>query len=218
MKQRPNAVVKVGGSLIDCVPSLIQQIDTRAAERHQSVLIVPGGGIFANNIRKFQESSGISDNAAHWMAVLAMEQYAYYIMDRIDIRSIDNLDGLKQGASLLLPYGLLRRDDRGLPHSWDVTSDTIAAWVAQRTSSILVKATDVDGICIDGELQSCISANELMDMEKTCVDCALPEFITRYTMDCVVVNGKYPGRVLAALVGETTIGTVIIGRARFKPV
>lgn len=55
-------------------------------------------------------------------------------------------------------------------------------------------------------------------MEKTCVDTALPGFLTRYSMDCIVVNGKYPDRVLAALAGETTISTVIIGRARFKPV
>lgn len=218
MKQSSNAVVKVGGSLIDRIPLLIRQIDTWAAARHQSILIVPGGGIFANSIRTFQESFGISDNAAHWMAVLAMEQYAYYILDRIDIRFIDNLDEFKPGASLLLPYELLKRDDHGLPHSWDVTSDTIAAWVAQRTSSRLVKATDVDGICISGELQSRISSNELMGMEKTCVDTALPGFLTRYSMDCIVVNGKYPDRVLAALAGETAISTVIIGRARFKPV
>ena len=76
MTDSPRVVIKLGGSLKDCAPHLIKQIDDRARQNHISVLIVPGGGVFADTVRTFQQVSGTGKDAAHWMAVLAMEQYA----------------------------------------------------------------------------------------------------------------------------------------------
>ena len=206
-----DVVLKLGGSLIDCVSILINKIDEHAKGENRSVLIVPGGAVFANNIRIFQAASGISDEAAHWMAVLAMEQYAYYLADRTGISFSEDLENKNIGVNVLLPYQLLRKINSGLDHSWNVTSDTISAWVAHKIGRRLIKVTDVDGIYIDGDLLSQVNAAELVDREATCVDKGLPSFLVEHNMDCMVVNGKYPGCVLAALDGDTTVGTLISG-------
>ena len=67
-------VVKIGGSLMDRVPDLIPEL------REFRVLIVPGGGSFADLVR----ASRVDDqDAAHWMAIAAMEQYGIEVVERV---------------------------------------------------------------------------------------------------------------------------------------
>ena len=162
---------------MNCASSLIRRVNDITCQDSQSVLIIPGGAVFADNIRSFQEISGISGDAAHWMAILAMEQYAYYLSDISGVPLTNDLEIHEPGVNILLPYTILREDDSGLEHSWDVTSDTISAWFAQRTSSMLVKATDVDGIYLDGKLVQQIYAGDLAGSEETCVDKGLSAFL-----------------------------------------
>ncbi len=208
-------VIKVGGSLMDCASPLIRKVNDITCRDLQSVLIIPGGAVFADNVRSFQEISGISGDAAHWMAILAMEQYAYYLSDISGVPLTNDLEMHEPGVNILLPYTILRKDDSGLEHSWDVTSDTISAWVAQRTGSMLVKVTDVDGIYLDGELVQHIYAGDLAGSEETCVDKGLPDFLMTHGMDCMVMNGRYFDRVIEALKGGVTGGTLIYGRNKF---
>src|SRR5438874_12170688 len=84
------------------------------------------------------------------MAVLAMDQYAHLIAGKLpdavivaEAREIaDALSARPVGrVPVLAPYRWLRETDP-LPHSWDVTSDSIAAWVAGRVGArrlVLVK-------------------------------------------------------------------------------
>lgn len=208
-------VIKLGGSLMDCASSLIRKVNDITCQGLQSVLIIPGGAVFADNVRSFQETSGISGDAAHWMAILAMEQYAYYLSDISGVPLTNELEINEPGVNILLPYTILREDDSGLEHSWDVTSDTISAWVAQRTGSMLVKVTDVDGIYLDGKLVRQIYAGNLADSEETCVDMGLSAFLMTHGMDCMVINGRNFDRVIEALKGGATRGTLIYGRNKF---
>lgn len=215
MTEHRNVVIKLGGSLMDCAASLIRQIDEQARRDGWSVLIVPGGAVFADNVRRFQQTSGISEDAAHWMAVLAMEQYAHYLAERSGAQLTGTLDMQGTGVNILLPYNILRGDDSGLEHSWDVTSDTISAWVAWNINGRLVKATDVDGVYMDGGLVPEIYAGDMVYGEETCVDRGLPAFLVEHEMDCLVVNGRYPQRVLEVLEGDETLGTLIYGKSKF---
>jgi aspartokinase-like uncharacterized kinase len=139
-------VVKIGGSLgkVGRLAPLCTSL-MRAAARHD-LLLVPGGGVFADAVRVLDERHHLSDDAAHWMAVLAMEQYGLALADLIPgCRCVRSLPGPGEdgaaGVSLLLPYELLRRVDP-LPHDWSVTSDSIAAWVAREcgaTRLVLLK-------------------------------------------------------------------------------
>ncbi|WP_340818941.1 amino acid kinase [Methanolobus sp. WCC4] len=205
------AVIKIGGSLMRDSPSIIKALQDYFADREgDSILIVPGGGVFANHIRSISERCSIGDDASHWMAILSMEQYAYYLIDKTEATPIDAIDELPSGVSVLFPYRLLRESDR-LPHSWNVTSDTIAAWVARETGSRFVKVTDVDGVMADDIVQTWMTAKELSRMGVTCIDSSLPGFLMESMMDCVVVNGLYPERVIDAVIGKTVLGTHIKG-------
>ena len=198
-------VLKIGGSLFDHSRVLLKKI----AAEELDILIVPGGGEFADGVRKVYRERSLSDDAAHWMAVLAMNQYAYFLADGTGIPLADSLQG--SGTRIALPYEILRKDDT-LPHSWDVTSDTIAAWMARKTGGRLVKATDVDGIFANGMLLESVEASKLEEMGETCVDFALPKFLISNQMDASVVNGLCLSRVQKAVRGEKTTGTVILGK------
>lgn len=198
-------VLKIGGSLFDSARGLLKQV----ANEGRDVLIVPGGGAFADKVRDIYNASTLSDDAAHWMALLAMDQYGYFLSDGTGISLANAIEG--RGTRIALAYEILRKDD-ALPHSWDVTSDTVAAWMAFRAGARLVKATDVDGVFRHGQLLTTVSASALQTMGETCVDKALPGFLVEHRMDAFVVNGRCIPRVLAAVRGEKTTGTTIKGK------
>ncbi len=217
-------VIKVGGSLIKEAPELVDRLvkefgsgglktpeEVCSSEGlPYSILIVPGGGVFTDAVRETDKSFSLSENAAHWMAILGMEQYACYLQDKSRAVEIDSIASPPQGVSILFPYRLLRNEDP-LPHSWDVTSDTIAAWVAKQTGAILIKVTNVDGIFRNGELVREISAASYRGNCESCIDFALPEFLLKNRMECQIVNGKYSDRVIQAVYGKPVLGTVVKG-------
>ena len=81
------------------------------------------------------------------MAVLGMEQYGWYIAS-FGISTSPDLQ-VPEHPTVFLPYALLKKEDP-LPHNWDITSDTIAAWVAYRLGLDLVVLKSVDGIMKGG--------------------------------------------------------------------
>ena len=197
-------VVKLGGSLIHRAKDIVKEIVDYSDASGKAVLIIPGGSVFADTVRKVSAS----DEASHWMAILAMEQYGYYIADGGDAHLVYDTDIEDEGTYILLPYALLKKKDE-LPHTWDVTSDTIAAWVACGLGARFIKLTDVDGIFINGELKKELRAEELNGIE-TCVDGELPRFLIKNKMNCEVLNGNCPGRLVNAFKGNVP-GTLIRG-------
>lgn len=203
-------VIKIGGSLIGSARDLVCVIHEYALDEGERILIVPGGGVFADTVRTASTTYDISDEAAHWMAILAMDQYAHYLADGTPAGLITEIDPIRVGTSILLTYDLLKRSDSEIEHTWDATSDTIAGWIASRLDAVFIKVTDVDGIFREGVLLSEITAEELMEMGETCVDPELPELLLSRSLDCQVVNGRHPDYVIEAIEGGRR-GTVIIG-------
>ena len=79
-------VVKVGGGIAreageDALRALCDAIG--AAGRGHRLLVVPGGGEFADAVRESDRRYGLSDRAAHRMAILAMEQFAWLLSELI---------------------------------------------------------------------------------------------------------------------------------------
>jgi aspartokinase-like uncharacterized kinase len=201
----PFYVLKLGGSLMNVGRELVSALLGLTAEGY-SFLIVPGGGPMADLIRDLFSRHDISQEAAHWMAVLAMEQYAYFLADGTEAkltRKIRRPDSLE----ILLPYQALLDDDSGIRHCWDYTSDSIAALVAIRLDAPLIKATDVDGVILDGRVVKEIGASELIGRE-TCIDQGALHLLKGRS--CRVLCGLDTARFVSML-REGRGGTVIAG-------
>ncbi|MHC1574775.1 MAG: hypothetical protein ACXQTY_03080 [Candidatus Methanogasteraceae archaeon] len=71
--------------------------------------------MFADAVRTASNTYGISDEACHWMAVLAMDQYGHYLADGTDASRITDIreGSIRAGVSVLLVYDLLKRFDSG---------------------------------------------------------------------------------------------------------
>jgi hypothetical protein len=187
-------VVKLGGSLMDRLPALIPLL----TGQRRPLLIVPGGGRFAQIVR----DCGLTGDAGHWMAIAAMEEFGWYISS-FGVWVTDALVR-PEYTRILLPYDIMRNADP-LPHRWDVTSDTIAAWVAYRLGLPLVVLKSVDGITSGGKLLSRIAAPIPSDE----VDPCFIPFVLSHDVPAVIVNGQIPERVIAVLDGRQTRGTTI---------
>jgi hypothetical protein len=212
------AVLKVGGSLAEDPASLAMLCQELSvlAKAHR-IVIVPGGGKFADTVRKLDKTYNISDVVAHKMAILAMDQYGLLLSDVTPssyvsyvLKEINNsVNGM---LPIFLPSKLMFSKDP-LEHSWDVTSDTIAAYIAGVLhTKKLVLVTDVDGIFSEDPKQNldttCIEelpAEELLGWNKrTSVDKTLPKILLQTKLDCYVVNGRYPERIKQILENKKT--------------
>lgn len=187
-------VVKIGGSLADHFGPLLDVL--RSCRR--PALIVPGGGRFARLVRE----TSAEDDAAHWMAICAMEQFGWLVSAEgvppaADLHVPDTLE-------VLLPY-LPLRDADPLPHTWAVTSDTIAAWVAASLSLDLIVLKSVDGIRSGGVLIDRVSR----PVETDDVDASFLPFVLSKGIRVVILNGRVPGRLESWLQGFPVTGTTI---------
>ena len=130
------SVIKIGGGLA-MVPGALDRVCRAigASGRDHRILVVPGGGPFADAVRDFDRTVGLSPDAAHWMAILAMDQYAHVLAERIPGATLIEEPGAllqtlgSSGVAVLAPSRWMRSADV-LPHSWEVTSDSVAAFVA----------------------------------------------------------------------------------------
>ncbi len=126
-------VVKLGGSYA-FLPELQQWLDAIEA-RAGRVVIVPGGGPFADTVRSAQPRMGFGESAAHEMALLAMTQYGIALTARsaalVLAASIAALhEALAQGrVPVWSPWPMLHNAPDISP-SWEVTSDSLALWFA----------------------------------------------------------------------------------------
>jgi 5-(aminomethyl)-3-furanmethanol phosphate kinase len=181
-------VVKLGGSLFSRVPELVQVFQ----KSPRPLFIVPGGGKFADAVREAR----LPDDEAHWMAIGAMDQYGIYVSS-FGLTTTDLLE-IPEKTTVFLPFRSTKHYDP-LPHSWDITSDTIAAWIAGKLSLELLILKSVDGICANGKLADIISES----IETDVVDPCCISYIMKHGIRTTIVNGSNPEAVIRFLRGDT---------------
>jgi aspartokinase-like uncharacterized kinase len=140
-------IIKLGGSLASS-PELGQWLRLIATQGAGKTVLVPGGGPFADTVRAVQDKSGFGEHTAHRMALLAMEQFGLMLC------------GLQSGlvpagSSATIRSTLARAEvpvwmpstmvlgDPSIPESWEVTSDSLSAWLGKRLDAsmlVLVKS------------------------------------------------------------------------------
>jgi aspartokinase-like uncharacterized kinase len=164
MAERGLTVIKAGGAV--CRDPATRREALAAVSRlarDRRVLVVPGGGAFADDVRRSQLAQGFSDDVAHWMAILAMDQLARVIAAELAGAQLiylrNEVDAVHHAGRIpvLAPHTWMRAADP-LPHSWDITSDSIAAFIAGSLGAselILLKPVDgpVDAL-VDGGFAS----------------------------------------------------------------
>jgi aspartokinase-like uncharacterized kinase len=138
-------VVKLGGSLFGS-EHLNNWLSVLA--KVGPLVVVPGGGPFADQVRQAQQRWGFDDSTAHIMALLAMEQFGHLLCglqagltgaaSRAQIEEV-----LERGeVAVWLPASMVMADP-GVEHSWEVTSDSLAAWLTGQLGAdklLLVKS------------------------------------------------------------------------------
>ena len=208
-----DAVVKVGGSLGrgTCLPAL----GARLAElgRGRRLLVVPGGGAFADVVREYDARFGLRPGTAHWMAVLAMDQYGQLLADLVPdcalVRTVDEAHArlAGEGVAVLLPSEPLRVAD-ALPHSWSVTSDSIAAWLTGLVGApLLVFLKDRHGMAslASAALSAAPGAMTAAELAASSgVDDHLADLLADAAFDLWIIDGERPERLGELLeTGET---------------
>jgi aspartokinase-like uncharacterized kinase len=178
-------VVKLGGSMLGA-PELQAWLDMLSSQSDGRVVVVPGGGVFADAVRQAQQKAGFDDAAAHHVALLAMDQYGL-VMKALQptlVTAASELEIAERSwqhrAIVWLPSSMVLADDT-IPKSWDVTSDSLAAWLATRLGAerlVLVKSA---GLSQGGTTPAQLSREGI-------VDAAFPEFMAQLSCPIHIVG------------------------------
>jgi aspartokinase-like uncharacterized kinase len=160
-------VIKFGGGLLAHPDEFTDATACiAAAATRRRLVLVPGGGPFADTVREIDRHISLGDDEAHWMALLAMDQYAHLLAARLDggvlVQGKDAVTAALDAGRIpvLAPYAWLRDADP-LAHSWDITSDSISAWIAGELDCdqlLLVKPPDAEEPFVDAYFRFALPA------------------------------------------------------------
>lgn len=165
-------VAKIGGSL-HASPLLGRWIAALGAWPGPLTLVC-GGGPFADAVRAAQPKMGFSDETAHAMALLAMEQYALALASLHDLDLAATREEIAaahaRGRIALWRPAAMVASARDITPGWDVTSDSLAAWLARETGAsalLTIKSVDVG---VDLALRDLVAAGVVDPAFPTYVD------------------------------------------------
>ena len=153
-------VVKLGGSLYNTLELKLWLQTLADISISIPIVIVPGGGPFADQVRDAQIHHHFNDAVAHHMALIAMKQYGLMLIGLEEKCQLFNAYKPKQPLSVWLPEDSLLSEP-ALPHSWDLSSDSIALWLASKLEAeqlLLVKHVHVSNSSIQQ-----LTSNQVID-------------------------------------------------------
>jgi len=174
-------VVKIGGSL-QVRAELPDWLSAIARGGRGRAVIVPGGGAFADAVRRLHRFWRIAERPAHDMALAAMDQYGRLLAGLAPgLTPADTLEAiggaLGEGrVPVWLPYRMLSGDDV-VECSWRMTADSLAAWLAERLRArdlLLVKSAPLAA----GVVEAATLAG------RGAVDALFPDYLARSGARC----------------------------------
>jgi len=216
---KPTTIIaKIGGKIFESAENLENTLDQFKTlllkKKIKNVIIIPGGGSYANFIRKLDVKLKIGDDLSHWMAIFAMNCNGIAINRKYpDLECVNDVNELNYNKNLLsifLPFDFLYYTDE-LPHNWSVTSDSIAIYISsilELNDCYLIK--DVDGIFIENQnepVQEISTKNyeklrkdnkiaeiktHSHDLKKNKpIDLYAPKLIKDFKINCIILNGSF---------------------------
>ena len=133
------------------------------------VVIVPGGGRFAESVRELQRTMHFDDAVAHRLAMLAMHQMGELMVSLqrgLEItQSLDEISAVlrRDEVPVWVPLRMIA-DDVTIPAGWTATSDSLAARLAELLGGAnlaLLKSVDVE----KGESAEELARRDVVDPE-----------------------------------------------------
>ena len=194
-------VVKLGGSL-QGAEVLRPLLDDLSAAAGREVIIVPGGGVFAERTRAAQRRYNFDDAHAHSMAIAAMEQYALLLCalaprfaplpEREAARILQAAAGLwrERRIPLWFPYSAGAARAAAVPASWEATADSLALWLAGELAATRNGATrrEVRLLLLKSRDAPCADMTELA--RRGCVDRFFPRLAARLRLPVFWLNAR----------------------------
>lgn len=171
-------VLKVGGSLAET--GRLAGVLSIIAGARRPVIVVPGGGQFAGKVRDLQNVMQLDDRSAHKLAMLGMHQMAeIYFAKEPRFAPADSAEGISRvlasgNVPVWLPFQMCQNDET-IPADWTITSDGLAARLAERLGGlpvVLLKSIDID---------AAVPLEQLADDDV--VDAAFPGIVRRARLD-----------------------------------
>ena len=195
----PLAVVKLGGSVVRS-GSLAGWLDA-IADVQRPIVLVPGGGALADEVRHCQRELGFGDVTAHRMALLAMDQLAWAIAGMRpgyevgstfeELRTV-----LQRGCVAVWAPSTVLADRTDVEATWRLTSDSLALWLAGKLGAVscsVVKSVTVD--------HGAMSATALCD--EGIVDEAFPSMLAETSVPTTIFGRGDETRLGAFLAGDS---------------
>ena len=128
-------IVKIGGSWLKNpkLPVLVNFLQKFTKEK---IVLVVGGGVFAETVRNVYMSNKMTEETGHILAMKATEIFAYYLKSINPEISITNkiTNFLKKNLNLWIPTEKLSFEKK-FKKNWESTSDSIATWLYSNTKS-----------------------------------------------------------------------------------
>jgi len=180
-------VIKLGGSLVTSGNLLLCLDKIESEYQGRAVVIVPGGGAFADHVRQAQQQWQFDARAAHCMAILAMQQMALLFSAlrpqlKIAATITEIRDLLNQQKITIWSPNVSELDQANIPSTWDITSDSLAAWLTRTLDAeelILVKSVIIDA-----------DFDVLKLMREQVVDASFAEYIQQANFTVNIVNAE----------------------------
>ena len=206
MPAAPITIVKLGGSMMSS-RHLTTWLDALAGCGGRTV-VVPGGGPFADTVRATQGILEFTEDAAHAMALLAMEQFGRALVSlRPGFRIAGSVSAIEaallSGAVPVWSPVTMVLVASGVPASWDVTSDSLAVWLAAQLGSdrvLLVKRNEL----------ATLSAQPGALAHLGVVDRAFPRFLQTWPVDTAIVSADSPVETAAAIRQHRRCGVPLV--------
>jgi len=148
-------VAKVGGSLFDLADLGPRLRGWLADQPEQDHLLLPGGGPTADAVRRLDRLHGLGQEAAHWLALRALAVNARFLAELLPAAAVVGTPHEAAAAfraakpAVLDAFAFCRLDEASaspLPHTWQATSDAVAARAAVVFGArrlVLLKSVDV---------------------------------------------------------------------------
>lgn len=128
-----------------CLKQCLNIIEQKAKEK---VVIVPGGGVFADQVRLAQQQWQFDDDCAHQMAILAMQQMALLLKAvKPGFELLNKVSAITKSTGIIIwSPDVTELNASAVPATWDISSDSLAAWLANQLQTeelILVKSAEL---------------------------------------------------------------------------